>query len=159
LSAGTTLERDYVTSGTQTLAEDQTIAKNSVLQSGSTLAANAGGASGTKVADTQTNRLSSLSVLTQEDAQIAISVAESALKDLDKVRSGLGSVQNQLTSTIANLSTTKVNIFSAESAIRDVDFAEEAANFSKMQVLNQASSFAMAQANASSQNVLSLLQG
>ncbi|MCK5404116.1 MAG: flagellin, partial [Desulfobulbaceae bacterium] len=80
-------------------------------------------------------------------------------KDLDKVRSDLGSVQNQLISTISNLSATRVNIFAAESSIRDVDFAEEAANFSKLQILNQAGAFAMAQANASSQNVLTLLQG
>ncbi|MBU0909810.1 MAG: flagellin B, partial [Proteobacteria bacterium] len=66
--------------------------------------------------------------------------------------------QNQLTSTIANISVTRVNIFAAESSIRDVDFAEESANFSRMQILSQASTFAMAQANASSQNVLSLLQ-
>jgi flagellin len=111
------------------------------------------------VADTTTSRLADVSVLTQEGAQVAIAVADSALKDLDKVRSDLGSVQNQLTSTIANLSATKVNIASAESSIRDVDFAEEASNFSKMQILNQASSFAMAQANASSKTVLSLLQG
>jgi len=159
LSAGTVLERDYVTNGNQTLAEAMTIAKDSVIQSGSTLAANAGGASGTSVSDTATNRLSDVNVLTQEGAQIAIAVADAALKDLDKVRGDLGSVQNQLTSTIANLAATKVNIASAESSIRDVDFAEEAANFSKFQILTQASSFAMAQANASSQTILSLLQG
>ncbi|OKY76238.1 MAG: flagellar protein FlaB [Desulfobulbaceae bacterium DB1] len=159
LSAGTVLERDYVTSGNQTLAQDMTIAKDSVIQSGSTLAANAGGSSGTKMADTTTNRLADVSVLTQEGAQIAIAVADSALKDLDKVRSDLGSVQNQLTSTISNISVTKVNISAAESSIRDVDFAEESANFSRMQILTQASTFAMAQANASAQNVLSLLQG
>jgi flagellin len=159
LAAGSTLETDYVTSGAVTLAFDMTLKKDSILQLASYLNANAGGASGTKVADTTTSRLSDVSVLTQESAQVAIAVADSALKDLDKVRSDLGSVQNQLTSTIANLSATKVNIASAESSIRDVDFAEEASNFSKMQILNQASSFAMAQANASSKTVLSLLQG
>ncbi|MBI4791154.1 MAG: flagellin B, partial [Deltaproteobacteria bacterium] len=51
------------------------------------------------------------------------------------------------------------NVTAAESSIRDVDFAEESANFSRMQILSQASTFAMSQANASSQNVLSLLQG
>ena len=51
------------------------------------------------------------------------------------------------------------NIFAAESSVRDVDFAEEAANFSKMQILTQAGSFSMAQANKSAQLVLSLLQG
>ena len=159
ISAGTTLERNYTTSGDQTLAFDMTIAKGSILAALSTLGANAGGASGTEVKDTQTYRLGDVSVLTQDSAQISISVADSALKDLDKVRSDLGSVQNQLTSTISNLSVTRVNIFAAESSIRDVDFAEEAATFSKMQILTQASSFAMAQANASSQTVLSLLQG
>ncbi|MFA7347160.1 MAG: flagellin [Desulfurivibrionaceae bacterium] len=159
LKAGTTLETDYVSSGTNTLAFVQTLAKDSTIAAGSTLAANAGGVAGTKVGETTTSRLSDVSVLTQEGAQVAIAVADSALKDLDKVRSDLGSVQNQLVSTIANLSATKVNIASAESSIRDVDFAEEAANFSKMQILNQASSFAMAQANASSKTVLSLLQG
>ena len=159
IAAGTTLENDYVVSQTTTLTYDMTLAKDSIVFAASTLAANAGGASGTKVSDTTTSRLSNVSVLTQEGAQTAIAVADSALKDLDKVRSDLGSVQNQLTSTIANLSATKVNIASAESSIRDVDFAEEAANFSKMQILTQASSFAMAQANASSQTVLSLLQG
>jgi len=159
LTAGTTLETDYATSGVNTLAFNQTLVKDSTIAASSVLAANAGGASGTDVKDTTTSRLSDLNVLTQEGAQTAIAVADSALKDLDKVRSDLGSVQNQLVSTIANLSATKVNIAAAESSIRDVDFAEEAANFSKMQILTQASSFAMAQANASSQTVLSLLQG
>ncbi|VAW39563.1 Flagellin [hydrothermal vent metagenome] len=60
---------------------------------------------------------------------------------------------------MSNVSTTQVNIFSAESSIRDVDFASESSNFSKMRILVQASSFAMAQANASGKAVLSLLQG
>ena len=87
-----------------------------------------------------------------------MAVADAALKTLDKVRSDLGSVQNQLTSTISNISTTKVNVEAAESTIRDVDFAAESSNFTKMQILSQAGTFAMSQANASSQNVLSLLQ-
>jgi flagellin len=159
LKAGTTLEHDYTTDGDQTLANDMTVAKDSVIGAGSTLAANAGGSSGSKVDNAHTSRLSDINVLTQEGAQIAISVADSALKDLDKNRADLGAVQNQLTSTVANISATQVNVTSAESSIRDVDFAEEAGNFSKMQILNQAGSFAMAQANASSKNVMSLLQG
>lgn len=159
IEAGTTLEQKRTLSGDVSLDSSMTIAKDSVLAQGSKMAANGGGVSGTTIEDTTTDRLSSLNVLTQEDAQIAISVADSALKDLDKIRSDLGSVQNQLTSTISNISVTRVNIFAAESSIRDVDFAEEASNFSRMQILNQAGSFAMAQANASSQNVLSLLQG
>jgi flagellin len=103
-------------------------------------------------------RLSDVDVTTQEGAQIGMMVADAALKTLDKVRSDLGSTQNQLTSTISNISTTKVNVDAAESTIRDVDFASESSNFTKMQILSQAGTFAMSQANASSQNVMSLLQ-
>jgi len=161
-TAGTALTADIVTSGSTSLTKTMTLNGGSILAAGSTLAANSVAAENASIASTSdaaSYRLSSVNVTTQAGAQIAISVADAALKGLDKVRSDLGSVQNQLTSTIANLSATKVNIASAESSIRDVDFAEEAATFSKMQILNQASSFAMAQANASSQNVLSLLQG
>ncbi|MDA8163132.1 MAG: flagellin, partial [Desulfobacteraceae bacterium] len=62
------------------------------------------------------------------------------------------------TSTIANLTTTQLNVQSAQSQIMDVDFAAESSNYSKMQILEQAGTFALAQANASSQNVLKLLQ-
>ena len=58
----------------------------------------------------------------------------------------------------SNLSVTKTNIQASESIIRDVDFAEEAMNFAKMQLLAQTGSYAMAQANASTQYILSLLQ-
>ncbi len=163
LKAGTVLAGDAVTSDTNYLTNSMTLKANSVIKSDSVLAATATSSSGatatTSLSDVNKYRLSDIDVTTQEGAQVAISVADSALINLDKVRSDLGSVQNQLTSTIANLTTTKMNIFAAESSIRDVDFAEEASNFSKMQVLSQAGSFAMAQANKSAQLVLTLLQG
>ncbi len=163
IKAGTILTGDAITSGTNYLNASMTLKANSVLASGTVLAPTATSSTGatatTSLADVAKYRLSDIDVTTQAGAQLGISLADSALKNLDKTRSDLGSVQNQLSSTIANLSATKVNIASAESSIRDVDFAEEAANFSKMQILNQASSFAMAQANASSKTVLSLLQG
>ncbi len=160
-AAGATLDRAVTLASDATMTNAQDVKGGSILAAGTTLAANTSGSGAAigSVGSSTMTRLSEVNVLTQEGAQIGISVADSALKDLDKVRADLGSVQNQLTSTIANLSATKVNISAAESSIRDVDFAEEAANFSKMQILNQAGSFAMAQANASSQNVLSLLQG
>lgn len=91
-------------------------------------------------------------------AQAMIDIAESAQKTLDSIRADLGSVQNQLVSTINNISVTQVNVKSAESQIRDVDFAEESANFSKYNILAQSGSYAMSQANAVQQNVLKLLQ-
>jgi flagellin len=163
LKAGTVLAGDAITSGSNYLDAAMTLKANSVLASGTVLAPTATSSSGatatTSISDVKKYKLSDVDVTTQEGAQVAISIADSALKTLDKVRSDLGSVQNQLTSTISNLSVTKVNVTAAESSIRDVDFAEESANFSRMQILSQASTFAMSQANASSQNVLSLLQG
>ncbi len=163
LSAGDVLSEDlYIhTSGGTTstvLSEDLTLLANSVINSSSVLAINTVNAGTVGLSDTQSYVLSDLSVLTQEGAQRAIDIADAALADLDETRSGLGSVQNQFVSTISNLSVTKTNIQASESAIRDVDFAEEASIFSKLQLLSQTGSYALAQANAASQNILSLLQ-
>jgi len=97
-------------------------------------------------------------VSTLKGAMIVMNIAQSAQKMLDAIRSDLGSVQNQLVSTINNISVTQVNVKAAESQIRDVDFAAESANFSKYNILAQSGSYAMSQANAVQQNVLRLLQ-
>ena len=97
-------------------------------------------------------------VTTYYGAQAMISISESAQKILDRIRSDLGSVQNQLQSTINNISVTQVNVKSAESQIRDVDFATEASNFNKYNILAQSGSYAMSQANTIQQNVMRLLQ-
>jgi len=97
-------------------------------------------------------------VTTLRGAMAVIDIAESAQKMLDKIRSDLGSTQNQLTTTINNISVTQVNVKSAESQIRDVDFAAESANFKKHNLLAQSGSYAMSQANAVQQNVMKLLQ-
>jgi len=85
-------------------------------------------------------------------------IADSAAHYLDKIRADIGSVQNQLTSTINNISVTQVNVKAAESQIRDVDFAAETAKFQKYNLLAQSGSYALSQANAVQQNVLKLLQ-
>ena len=97
-------------------------------------------------------------VTTYAGAQAMMAIAEAATKQLDAIRSDLGSVQNQMISTINNVSVTQVNVKAAESQIRDVDFAAESANFSKLNILAQSGSYAMSQANAVQQNVLRLLQ-
>ena len=91
-------------------------------------------------------------------AMATIDIAQSAQKLLDTVRADLGSVQNKLVSTVNNISVTQVNVAAAESQIRDVDFAAESANFSRLNILAQSGSYAMSQANAVQQNVLRLLQ-
>lgn len=97
-------------------------------------------------------------VTSLKGAMIVMDMAESARIQLDKIRADLGSVQAQLVSTINNITVTQVNVAAAESEIRDVDFAEESATFSKHNILAQSGSFAMAQANTVQQNVLKLLQ-
>jgi len=97
-------------------------------------------------------------VTTRTGAMMVMDIAESAMKMLDRIRADIGSVQNQIVSTINNISVTQVNVTQAESNIRDVDFAEESANFSKRNLLAQSGSFAMSQANQIQQNVMKLLQ-
>ncbi|MCV3406889.1 flagellin B [Campylobacter lari] len=100
----------------------------------------------------------SAGVTTLRGAMAVMDLADSAITTLDNIRADIGAVQNQITATINNISVTQVNIKSAESTIRDVDFAAESANFSKYNILAQSGSYAMSQANAVQQNVLKLLQ-
>ncbi|OEW36795.1 flagellin A, partial [Campylobacter jejuni] len=97
-------------------------------------------------------------VTTLKGAMAVMDIAETAITNLDQIRADIGSVQNQLQVTINNITVTQVNVKSAESQIRDVDFASESANYSKANILAQSGSYAMAQANSSQQNVLRLLQ-
>ncbi len=105
-----------------------------------------------------TNNLSTVDVTTRAGAETAIIIADYALKDIDSTRSTIGSVQNQLESTIRNISVTQINVTAAESQIRDVDFASVSADFAKNNILAQSGSYALSQANAVQQNVLRLLQ-
>ena len=95
---------------------------------------------------------------TQSDFAGYISAMDSAITTVDTLRATLGAAQNQLESTVRNISITQVNVAAAESNIRDVDFAAESANFAKHNILAQSGSYAMSQANAVQQNVLRLLQ-
>ncbi|MCL9821980.1 flagellin B [Helicobacter colisuis] len=97
-------------------------------------------------------------VTTLKGAMLVMDIAESAIKQLDSIRSDLGSVQQQMQSTVNNITITQVNVKSAESGIREVDFASESANYSNLNILAQAGSYAMSQANATQQNILRLLQ-
>lgn len=97
-------------------------------------------------------------VTTLKGAMLVMDIAESAIKQLDTIRADLGSVQQQMQSTINNITITQVNVKSAESGIREVDFASESANYSNLNILAQAGSYAMSQANTVQQNILRLLQ-
>lgn len=158
LKAGDVLTSDLYVEADTTLSEDMMLIEASIIAAGSSLAVNTANSGTVGLGETETYNLSDVSVLDSEGAQRAISIADSALQGIDETRATLGSVQNQLASTISNLSVTRTNIQASESTIRDVDFAEESMIFSKMQLLGQTSSYALAQANASAQNIMSLLQ-
>ncbi len=83
---------------------------------------------------------------------------DSSLNQLNSWRSDVGSTQNQLESALRNMMTQVTNIKAAESVVRDVDYAQESANFNKQNIVAQAGTYAMSQSNAIQQNVLRLLQ-
>ena len=97
-------------------------------------------------------------LLTVDIAEAEMTKVDAALNTLNGWRSDFGSTQNQLESSIRNMATTQTNIKAAESVIRDVDYAAESANFNKQNIIAQAGTYAMSQANAVQQNVMRLLQ-
>lgn len=112
------------------------------------LGANTGGAS-----------VASIDISTAYGAQIGLAIADTAIKEIDSTRGDLGAIQNRLVTTISNLQNTSENVSAARSRIQDTDYAEETSALAKNQVLQQAGLSILSQANASSQSVLSLLQG
>lgn len=100
---------------------------------------------------------STTGILNHSTASAAITVIDDAIANVSAERSKLGATQNRLDHTINNLTTTSENLSAAESRIRDVDMAKEMMNFTKNNILNQASTAMLAQANQMPQGVLQLL--
>ncbi|GLY56135.1 MAG: flagellin N-terminal helical domain-containing protein [Cellulosimicrobium funkei] len=100
---------------------------------------------------------SSLTVDTAANAQAAIETIDTALKAVSTARSGLGATQNRLEYAISNINVATENLTSAESRIRDVDMAKEMMNYSRTNILSQAGTAMLAQANQASSGVLQLL--
>ena len=99
-----------------------------------------------------------ISVLSQDDAESAITDIQEALNRVSNQRSNLGAVQNRLEHTINNLGTAEENLTAAESRVRDVDMAREMMEFTKNNIISQAATAMLAQANMQPQQVLQLLQ-
>ncbi len=95
---------------------------------------------------------------TKAQATAGQTAVDSAITTLNGYRGDIGSTQNQVESAVRNLMTQSTNIKAAEAVIRDVDYAEESANFNKLNIISQAGSYAISQSNATQQNVLRLLQ-
>lgn len=96
-------------------------------------------------------------VSTQDNANKAIDMVDSAVKTVSMQRASLGALQNRLEYTVNNLTTTNENLTAAESQIRDTDMATEMINYTKFNILQQASQAMLAQANQAPQAVLQLL--
>ena len=105
-----------------------------------------------------TTTLASQNVLTVTAANSTIQRVDAALTAISTLRSTFGAIQSRFESTITNLQTTTENLAASRSRILDTDFAEETANLTKAQILQQAGTAILAQANAVPQNVLTLLR-
>ena len=102
--------------------------------------------------------VNALDVTTATNATTSIASIDAALKKVDTARSNLGAIQNRFESTITNLNNTVNNLSSARGRIQDADYATEVSNMSKAQILQQAGTSVLSQANQVPQTVLSLLR-
>ncbi len=102
---------------------------------------------------------SNAAVSTQAAAQAALTSLDSAISSLAQTRGTFGALENRLQTTISNIHNAMENLSSSESRIRDVDVAQETANFTRLQILQQAGMSMLAQANQQPQLALSLLRG
>ncbi|MDT8407792.1 MAG: flagellin [Methylococcales bacterium] len=117
------------------------------------------GVTGGTDASSTLEKVSDIDIGTQKGSNDALSVIDGALAKVSDIRANLGAIQNRFSATIANLENVSQNVSAARSRIQDADFAKESASLARGQILQQAGIAMLAQANASSQNVLSLLQG
>ena len=108
--------------------------------------------------ETAIGSIENLTVATYAGAQNALTAVDGALSQIDDMRASLGAIQNRFDSTISNLSNVSENLSAARSRILDVDFAVETAALTKAQIMQQAGTAMLAQANQLPQSVLSLLQ-
>ena len=100
----------------------------------------------------------SVGLLSQSSAQTAIGLVDTAIATVSSERANLGAVSNRMASTMANLDQIRVNLTASKGRIADADFAAETANLAKGQILQQAATAMLAQANASKQQVLTLIR-
>lgn len=159
-AAGVTLTGP--TGGTPTATDSLVVGGTLTLESSSSFVLISDDATNTVLASQNESAalsaVADVSVATQSSSNDALSVIDNALAFIASTRADLGAVQNRLESTISNLSSISENVSAARSRIQDADFAAETANLTKNQILQQAGTAMLAQANTLPQGVLSLLQ-
>jgi flagellin len=156
-----------VSGGAQTLTSAGTdstrVGGDVAFKSASAFSVTSGSAGGLFTATTANasalSSVSSVNIGTQTGSNNAIDIIDGALAFIADNRANLGAVQNRFSSTISNLENVSQNVSAARSRIQDADFAQESANLARSQILQQAGTAMLAQANASTQSVMQLLQG
>lgn len=146
---------------TFTAGTDDTIATSATAEAKFQIGANEGQNLGLSIGDMSANGLGvtgiNAKVSNHDDATAALTTLDTAIKNVSTQRSKLGAAQNRLEHTIKNLDTSSENLQAAESRIRDVDMAKEMMEFTKQNILQQAATAMLAQANMAPQTVLKLL--
>ena len=120
--------------------------------------AGAGLAGGTYSVAATGTAMSVVDISTVSGANTALTAVDAALSTINSARASMGAIQNRFQSTISNLQTASENVTAARSRIQDADFAAETANLSRAQILQQAGTAMVAQANQLPQGVLALLR-
>jgi flagellin len=103
-------------------------------------------------------KVSKIDISSQAGAQVAITALDAALKSVSLNQARLGAFQNRLDQVVSNLTTMNQNMSASRSRVQDADYATETTNLAKSQIISQAATAMLAQANQSSQSVLALLK-
>jgi flagellin len=156
----------FVLQGTEinvTIGANGTTKDSTGVAQATTNAINAAGLTGitaSSVAGVVTiDKTSALAIDTTANAKLAINAIDDAIQTVNSQRATLGAISNRLDNTVSNLTNVSINLEGGRGRIEDADFAAESTSLAKSQILQQASTAMLAQANASKQSVLSLLQG
>jgi flagellin len=168
-TTGTTATRTIVLNDTDTAADETTVATATgqlSLNSHKTFTVSTTNSDVTENffdddsgATTSLSAVSAISLGTASGAESAITVIDGAISKINQSRADLGAISNRLDSTISNLTNVATNVEGSMSNIRDADFSIETSKLTRAQILTQAATSMLAQANASKQSILALLQG
>ena len=118
-----------------------------------------GDGNATSTSNSSLSTVSTVNVATRSGAESALNIIDGALDKINNQRAKLGALSNRIDHTIGNLQSIKVNVQASQGRIQDADFASETSALVRSQILSQAATAMLAQANASKQSVLTLLQG
>lgn len=161
-TAVATTSADLGLTGTMGAVKTSTVKASYVDPQGSGITsltvAGAGLAGAAKTVASAGTALSATNVLTSQNAQSAIGSIDAALASINSSRANLGAVQNRFSSVVSSLQTTTENLSAARSRIQDTDFASETANMTRGQILQQAGTAMLAQANSGPNGVMALLR-